>query len=85
MQFTNSSLSIKTDIKSLRKAAKQAISPELMKRVNKIIKTETFSIDDNHKIHWIEKQWVYKNHQFFVVWNIPHASSNGIQKQGSST
>ena len=29
--------SLKTDIKSLRKAAKQAISPELMKRVNKII------------------------------------------------
>ena len=44
--------SLKTDIKSLRKAAKQAISPELMKRVNQIIKTENFTIDDNHRMHW---------------------------------
>ncbi|MDC0231917.1 helicase-related protein [Pelagibacteraceae bacterium] len=51
--------SLKTDIKSLRKAARQAISPELMKRVNKIIKTETFSIDDNHRIHWMENPIAY--------------------------
>ena len=30
--------SLKTDIKSLKKAARQAIAPELMRRVNKIIK-----------------------------------------------
>ena len=51
--------SLKTDIKSLRKAAKQAISPELMKRVNKIIKTETFTIDDNHRIHWMDNPIAY--------------------------
>ena len=51
--------SLKTDIKSLRKAAKQAISPELMKRVDKIIKTETFSIDENHKIYWMDNPIAY--------------------------
>jgi len=51
--------SLKTDIKSLRKAAKRAISPELMKRVNKIIKTETFSIDDNHRIYWMDSPIAY--------------------------
>lgn len=45
--------SLKTDIKSLRKAARQAISPELMKRVNKITKSEVFDFDDNHKIYWM--------------------------------
>ena len=34
--------SLKTDIKSLKKAARQAIAPELMRRVNKIIKSEIF-------------------------------------------
>jgi len=51
--------SLKTDIKSLRKAAKQAIAPELMKRVNKIIKTETFSLDNNHRIHWMDNPIAY--------------------------
>jgi len=51
--------SLKTDIKSLRKAAKQAISPELMKRVNKIIRNETFGIDDNHKIYWMDNPIAY--------------------------
>jgi len=51
--------SLKTDIKSLRKAAKQAISPELMKRVDKIIKTETFSIDENHKVYWLDNPIAY--------------------------
>jgi len=45
--------SLKTDIKSLRKAARQAISPELMKRVNKIIKDETFNIDVDEKVYWM--------------------------------
>ena len=36
--------SLKTDIKSLRKAARQAITPELIKRVNKIIKDEILMI-----------------------------------------
>ena len=44
--------SLKTDIKSLKKAARQAISPELMRRVNEIIKSESFDIQDDFKIYW---------------------------------
>ena len=44
--------SLKTDIKSLRKAARQAIVPELMRRASKIIKTDGFEINDDHKIYW---------------------------------
>ena len=45
--------SLKTDIKSLKKAARQAIAPELMRRVNKIIKSETFELSEDHKIYWL--------------------------------
>tara|TARA_B100001123_G_scaffold373002_1_gene437294 strand:- start:1316 stop:3223 length:1908 start_codon:yes stop_codon:yes gene_type:complete len=45
--------SLKTDIKSLKKAARQAIAPELMRRVNKIIENDTFEIDEDHKIYWM--------------------------------
>jgi len=48
------STSLKTDIKSLKKAARQAIAPELMRRTNKIIKNEIFKIGDNHKIYWMD-------------------------------
>ena len=51
--------SLKTDVKSLRKAARQAISPELMKRVNKIIKSDNFSIHKDHKIYWTENPIAY--------------------------
>ena len=51
--------SLKTDIKSLRKAARQAITPELIKRVNKIIKDEIFNFDDNHKINWMDNPIAY--------------------------
>ncbi len=44
--------SLKTDIKSLKKAARQAIAPELMRRVNQIAKEETFNIENDHKIYW---------------------------------
>ena len=44
--------SLKTDIKSLRKAARQAIAPELIKRVNIIIRGEIFKLDKDHKIYW---------------------------------
>ena len=44
--------SLKTDIKSLRKAARQAIVPELARRVNRIIKNEIFELRDDHKIYW---------------------------------
>ena len=51
--------SLKTDIKSLKKAARQAIAPELMRRVNKIIKSEIFTFDDDHKIYWMENPIAY--------------------------
>jgi ATP-dependent RNA helicase SUPV3L1/SUV3 len=51
--------SLKTDIKSLKKAAKQAIAPELMKRVSKIIKSEVFEINDDHKIYWMNNPIAY--------------------------
>ena len=46
--------SLKTDIKSLKKAARQAIAPELMRRVNRIIKNEVFELGDDHKIYWMD-------------------------------
>ena len=49
-----SSGSLKTDIKSLKKAARQAIAPELMRRANKIIKTKDLKIEDDHKIYWMD-------------------------------
>ena len=51
--------SLKADIKSLRKAARQAIAPELMRRVNKIIKNEEFRLDNNHKIYWMDSPIAY--------------------------
>ena len=51
--------SLKTDIKSLKKAARQAIAPELMRRVNKIIKSEIFNFDDDHKIYWMDNPIAY--------------------------
>ena len=44
--------SLKTDIKSLKKAARQAIVPELMRRANKIIKENFLDIKNDHKIYW---------------------------------
>jgi len=51
--------SLKTDIKSLRKAARQAISPELMKRVSKIIKEKEFNLGNDHKLYWMENPIAY--------------------------
>ena len=51
--------SLKTDIKSLRKTARQAIAPELMRRVNKIIKNEEFKLEDDHKIYWMDAPIAY--------------------------
>ena len=45
--------SLKTDIKSLKKAARQAIAPELIKRVNKIVEGDELKLDVDHKIYWI--------------------------------
>ena len=51
--------SLKTDIKSLKKAARQAIAPELMRRTNKIIKSEIFELDNNRKIYWMDSPIAY--------------------------
>ena len=51
--------SLKTDIKSLRKAARQAIAPELMKRVEKIIRSEDFKIDLDSKVYWMNSPVAY--------------------------
>ena len=51
--------SLKTDIKSLRKAARQAIAPELIRRVSKIISSENFKIENDHKIYWMNDPIAY--------------------------
>tara|TARA_Y100000590_G_scaffold241263_1_gene271294 strand:+ start:3380 stop:5875 length:2496 start_codon:yes stop_codon:yes gene_type:complete len=51
--------SLKTDIKSLKKAARQAIAPELMRRVGKIIKSDILRLDDDHKIYWMDNPIAY--------------------------
>jgi len=51
--------SLDTDIKSLRKAARQAIAPELMKRVNKILKTQELKIETDQKIYWHDSPIAY--------------------------
>ena len=44
--------SLKTDLRSLKKASRQAIVPELMRRVNKIINSDVLQLEDDHKIYW---------------------------------
>jgi ATP-dependent RNA helicase SUPV3L1/SUV3 len=41
-----------TDIKSLKKAARQTISPELNKRIEEIINTGLLEVKDDFKIYW---------------------------------
>ncbi len=43
-----------TDIKSLKKAARQSIGPELKKRINEIINTSFIDLKDDFKIYWKE-------------------------------
>ena len=45
---------LNTDIKSLKKAAKQSISPEFQKRIEKIISSEKIELKENFKIYWEE-------------------------------
>ena len=45
--------SLDADLKSLKKAARQAISPELMRRVSKILKSDLLKLDTDHKIYWM--------------------------------
>ena len=51
--------SLKTDIRSLKKAARQAIAPELMRRTNKIVQSEEFKINNDHKIYWMDNPIAY--------------------------
>tara|TARA_Y100000590_G_scaffold333955_1_gene379923 strand:+ start:3442 stop:5940 length:2499 start_codon:yes stop_codon:yes gene_type:complete len=52
--------SLKTDIKSLKKAARQAIAPELMRRAQKIIKSDkVLEIRDDHRILWEDNPIAY--------------------------
>jgi len=44
--------SLATDIKSLKKAARQTIGPELTKRIQIIIDTELIELKENSKIYW---------------------------------
>jgi len=43
---------LETDIKLLKKAAKQAVGPELQKRIQSIIDTGLIEIKDDFKIYW---------------------------------
>ena len=43
---------LETDIKSLKKAARQTVGPELEKRIQNIIDTGLIEIRDNFKIYW---------------------------------
>ncbi len=43
---------LETDIKSLKKAARQTIGPELEKRINNIIDTGFIELHDDFKIYW---------------------------------
>jgi ATP-dependent RNA helicase SUPV3L1/SUV3 len=40
------------DIKSLKKAARQNVSPEIIKRINQIIDTGLIELKDDYKIYW---------------------------------
>jgi len=51
--------SLKTDIKSLKKAARHAITPELVRRIKSIIKSEVFDLEDDHKIYWMKNPIAY--------------------------
>jgi ATP-dependent RNA helicase SUPV3L1/SUV3 len=43
---------LETDIKSLKKAARQTVGPELLKRIQLIIDTELIEIKDDFRIYW---------------------------------
>ena len=51
--------SLDTDLKSLRKAARQAIAPELMRRVTKILRSEVLRLDSDRKIYWMDNPISY--------------------------
>ena len=50
LDFKNDALD--ADIKSLKKAARQNVSPEIIKRISQIIETGLIELKDNFKIYW---------------------------------
>ena len=44
--------SLDTDIKSLKKASRQSVMPQILKRINQIISTNLVEIKKDLKIHW---------------------------------
>ena len=50
LEFTSGTLD--TDIKSLKKAARQGIAEELIKRVKKIVTEKEVTLNNNYKIFW---------------------------------
>ncbi len=50
LEFTSGTLD--TDLKSLKKAARQGISDELIKRVKEIIETKEIEFKNDYKIYW---------------------------------
>ena len=51
--------SLDTDKKSLRRAARQAVAPELTKRVGKILKCEVLKLNYDQKIYWMDNPIAY--------------------------
>ena len=43
---------LNTDIKSLKKASRQNVGPEIIKRINQIINTKNIELKDDLKIYW---------------------------------
>ena len=43
---------LETDIKSLKKAARQTVGPELQKRIDTIIETGLIELNEDFKIYW---------------------------------
>ena len=65
---------LETDIKSLKKAARQTVGPELQKRIQTIIDTGLIEIKDDFKIYWnnfsiakLEKGKDYLNPELFLI------------------
>jgi len=65
---------LETDIKSLKKAARQTVGPELQKRIQSIIDTSLIDIKDDFKIYWknfpiakLEPGKDYLNPEIFLI------------------
>jgi ATP-dependent RNA helicase SUPV3L1/SUV3 len=62
------------DIKSLKKAARQNVSPEIIKRINQIIETGLIELKNDYKIYWnkypiakLTPGYDYLNPQIYLI------------------